>query len=81
MAIVEPGTRVPQWPKLSVYQDGDGGFAKTYGSQPAALLVRPDGYLAWRGESWRDAGLTSCLEKTFSRFAHVTSGKPEAHAR
>ena len=65
-AIVEPARRVPQLPKLAVYQDGDGAFAAGYGSQPSAFLIRPDGYLAWRGESWRGAGLRHYFEKTFS---------------
>jgi len=69
VAIVEPAIRVPQLPRLSIYHDADGSFAAAYGGQPTALLIRPDGYLAWRGDSWRDAGLMRYFEKTFSSFA------------
>jgi hypothetical protein len=67
-AIVEPGRPVTHLPKLSVYQDAEGAFGAAYGSRRAAFLVRPDGYLAWRGESWRDPGLVRYFEKTFSSF-------------
>ncbi len=48
----------------SPYQDGDGAFAKAYGTA-AGFLVRPDGYIGWRGRSWRDAGLLAYLREIF----------------
>jgi len=45
--------------------DAEGRFKETYGSKPFAMLVRPDGYLAWRGNSWREAALRRQLDRTF----------------
>jgi hypothetical protein len=64
-AIFEPGARTYDLFNLPVCQDADGGFKKTYGSRPLAMLVRPDGHLAWRGESWRDPALRRQFDRTF----------------
>jgi 2-polyprenyl-6-methoxyphenol hydroxylase-like FAD-dependent oxidoreductase len=66
VAIVERGTAPLQPFGAAVYQDVDGGFRDTYGSASPILLVRPDNYLAWRGESWHDAGLRRQLDRTFA---------------
>ncbi|HEY3680608.1 MAG TPA: FAD-dependent monooxygenase [Bradyrhizobium sp.] len=47
------------WPKIAAYtiggselSDPDGNFQEVYGIDPAgAVLVRPDGYIAWRSRS------------------------------
>jgi 2-polyprenyl-6-methoxyphenol hydroxylase-like FAD-dependent oxidoreductase len=65
VAIVEPAARTNHQFNLAVYQDADGGFKETYGSGPFAMLVRPDGHLAWRGESWRDPALRRQFDRTF----------------
>jgi hypothetical protein len=65
VAIVEPGARANHLFNLAVYQDADGGFKETHGSRPFAMLVRPDGHLAWRGESWRDPALRHQFDRTF----------------
>jgi 2-polyprenyl-6-methoxyphenol hydroxylase-like FAD-dependent oxidoreductase len=64
-AIIAPGATLTQVPGIPVYQDMEGKFADVYGCNPITVLIRPDKYLAWRGESWRDAGLRRQLARTF----------------
>jgi 2-polyprenyl-6-methoxyphenol hydroxylase-like FAD-dependent oxidoreductase len=52
-------------PGIAVFHDRQGAFADAYGSRAASFLVRPDGYIGWRGLSWRDAGLLSHLSRVF----------------
>ncbi len=51
-------------PHLTVLADPDGTFAQAYGA--GALLVRPDGYIGWRGASGRSPGLAAYLERVFA---------------
>lgn len=48
---------------IALYRDAENSFARTYGSGAAAFLVRPDGYIGWRGTSYRDAGLVAYLDR------------------
>jgi hypothetical protein len=42
-------------PGVDVLRIADGGIADAYGITPSgAVLVRPDGFVAWRGESAQD---------------------------
>lgn len=50
---------------VAFYRDEHGAFAKIYGPHQSVFLVRPDGHIAWRGESWRDPGLDAHLARTF----------------
>lgn len=52
---------------VALLQDRQGSFARAYGQQDAAFLVRPDGYIGWRGQSWRDRGLAGHFEQIFGR--------------
>jgi hypothetical protein len=52
---------VPDQPGIAVIHDRHGAFAAVYGDQKACFLVRPDGYIGWRGRSWRDPGLLTNL--------------------
>ena len=52
-------------PGVACYTDGDGRFRQTFGPAPTFLLIRPDGYLAWRGASLADASLRDVLQRTF----------------
>ena len=52
-------------PGLALFHDRDGAFAKAYGVGLSSVLVRPDGYLGWRGRTWRDAGLHAHLGGVF----------------
>jgi 2-polyprenyl-6-methoxyphenol hydroxylase-like FAD-dependent oxidoreductase len=53
-------------PFLTLLVDGQGGFAEAYGREASAILVRPDGYIGWRGSSWRSPGLAAYLERVLS---------------
>ncbi len=48
-------------PGVTVLHDRTGGFSDVYGEVAAAALVRPDGYIGWRGRSWREPGLLAHL--------------------
>lgn len=57
---------LPNVSGIAVYKDADGTFAATYGGREAAFLVRPDGYLGWRGMSWRASGLVDYWSAVFA---------------
>lgn len=54
-------------PNVALFHDRGGAFSKAYGERSACFLVRPDGYLAWRGLFPRDAGLSAFLDRMFTR--------------
>jgi hypothetical protein len=54
---------------VALYHDHEGEFAAAYGTGPAAFLIRPDGYIGWRGGSWRDLGLPEYLARVFTAQA------------
>jgi FAD binding domain len=56
---------VPDQPGITLLQDGQAAFAAAYGAGEASFLVRPDGYLGWRGRSWREPGLRAYLGQVF----------------
>ncbi len=70
-AIVEPGKTVAQPFTVPVYQDAGGEFKAAYGPKRFAMLVRPDGHLAWRGELWREPALLRQLDRTFAHAGGV----------
>jgi 2-polyprenyl-6-methoxyphenol hydroxylase-like FAD-dependent oxidoreductase len=57
--IAVSATPLAEQPCLTVLSDQSGGFAAAYGT--STTLVRPDGYIAWRGGSWHDEGLLAHL--------------------
>ncbi len=57
---------LPELPGVAVYKDADGAFATTYGYRETAILVRPDGYLGWRGTSWGASGLVEYWSAVFT---------------
>jgi 2-polyprenyl-6-methoxyphenol hydroxylase-like FAD-dependent oxidoreductase len=63
VVAITPGA-VPQVPDLALLQDPTGDFTKAYGV--GAYLVRPDGYIGWRGESWQAPGLQTYLRSIFT---------------
>ncbi len=65
VAIVAAGANAKPPFVLPVYQDAGGQFKAAYGAAPFAMLVRPDGHLAWRGDSWRDPALRRYTERMF----------------
>lgn len=58
VAIVADG---PQQPGVAVLHDPAGRFGAAYGGA-SAFLVRPDGYIGWRGPSFRHDGLADYFE-------------------
>jgi 2-polyprenyl-6-methoxyphenol hydroxylase-like FAD-dependent oxidoreductase len=52
---------------LACYHDADGGFAKVYGQRNSIFLVRPDGYIGWRGDFMNTEGLIAHLNQTIER--------------
>jgi hypothetical protein len=70
---------IPDQPGIAVPRDRDGAFAHAYGSRGASFLVRPDGYIGWRGLSWRDAGLLSHLDRIFCSPGSKSSSRGGQH--
>jgi 2-polyprenyl-6-methoxyphenol hydroxylase-like FAD-dependent oxidoreductase len=56
---------LPDQPGIALFHDRQGAFADAYGMQDTSFLVRPDGYVGWRGQSWRDTGLLAHFGKNF----------------
>jgi 2-polyprenyl-6-methoxyphenol hydroxylase-like FAD-dependent oxidoreductase len=50
---------------VAIYHDAEGAFAAVYGRE-AVFLVRPDGYLGWRGRAWSDPGLFDYLRRVLT---------------
>ncbi len=48
---------------LACYHDAEGAFAKTYGHDSTMFLVRPDGYIGWRGDLLHRDGLIAHLNQ------------------
>ncbi len=48
---------VAEQPGIALYRDTERSFENAFGAPEAAFLVRPDGYIGWRGPSYRDPGL------------------------
>ena len=65
VAVTEAGGG-PERHGIALFHDRQGAFAAAYGAQAASFLVRPDGYIGWRGLSWRDAGLAAYLGKVLN---------------
>ena len=54
---------LPEPHGVAVYRDAERAFAGVYGREEMAFLVRPDGYVGWRGRSWLSEGLTAYLSR------------------
>lgn len=56
-------------------KDSDGAFSRICTlSEGEAILVRPDGFIAWRGE-WRKNGHRDKLQKALELILHFTKNK------
>jgi hypothetical protein len=64
---------LPDQPGISILHDRQGGFGDAFGAQQASFLVRPDGHIGWRGQSWQDPGLIEHLGRMFSVSNHAKS--------
>jgi hypothetical protein len=64
VAAVTATERAPEQRGVAVYHDERGEFTAAYGAEATSFLIRPDGYIGWRGRSWDDKGLSEYLAKT-----------------
>jgi 2-polyprenyl-6-methoxyphenol hydroxylase-like FAD-dependent oxidoreductase len=64
VVVVATAQGVQEQPGVALYHDERREFTAAYGAQAASFLVRPDGYIGWRGRSWDDKGLFAYLAKT-----------------
>jgi 2-polyprenyl-6-methoxyphenol hydroxylase-like FAD-dependent oxidoreductase len=64
VAVIGRGN-LPDTYGVASYRDEECMFANAYGSQRATFLVRPDGYIGWRGQSWSDESLHAHLNRIF----------------
>lgn len=48
---------IPDHAGIALYSDPAQAFGKAFGGPGSAILVRPDGYVGWRGTSYRDHSL------------------------
>jgi hypothetical protein len=67
MAAIAPDPHCAECPGVALYHDAEGTVRTTYGAEDAAFLIRPDGYIGWRGPSWRDRRLQSHLSRILRR--------------
>jgi len=65
LAVISTAAVSLNQPGIAVFQDQQNAFANAYRTQEASFLVRPDGYIGWRGRSWRNPGLLTYLDSTF----------------
>jgi hypothetical protein len=65
VVAVTGAARVFDQPKIALFDDQDGEFANIYGCQEISFLVRPDGYIGWRGRSRQAPSLTAYLAMVF----------------
>ena len=62
-AVAVVSETLPEPHGVAVYRDDERAFAGVYGREEMAFLVRPDGYVGWRGRSWLSEGLTAYLSR------------------
>jgi hypothetical protein len=66
VVVVGTSTAVVELPSVAIYHDCEHRFSTVYGGQEAMFLIRPDGYIGWRGRSGREPSLTAYLRQVFS---------------
>jgi hypothetical protein len=54
---------LPEPHGVGLYRDEGNQFARAYGPEDMMFLVRPDGYIGWRGRSWRSGGLITYFSR------------------
>jgi hypothetical protein len=64
------GGRTEQ-PGLALLHDRHAGFPAAHGAE-GAFVVRPDGYIGWRGRSWRETGMLTYVDRIFPPTASAT---------
>ena len=69
IAVVAAADDLPDQPGIALFHDRQGSFRNSYGDEDASFLVRPDGYIGWRGRCCRDPGLFAHLDRIFEPLA------------
>jgi hypothetical protein len=62
---------LPEQPGLALLHDRQAAFSAAYGAE-GTFVVRPDGYIGWRGRSWRETGLLRYVDRIFPPTASAT---------
>jgi hypothetical protein len=58
LAIVGPDAELSSPYLVQVVRDDDETIAKTYfRGEASEFIIRPDGYIAWRGKDWRNSSI------------------------
>jgi 2-polyprenyl-6-methoxyphenol hydroxylase-like FAD-dependent oxidoreductase len=65
IVVITATEDLPDQPGIALFHDRQRAFKDVYGAEDASFLVRPDGYIGWRGRSWRDQGLSAHLRRMF----------------
>ena len=65
---------------ISMYHDRQGEFARAYGSEEMNFLVRPDGYIGWRGRPGQDPGLMTYLGQIFRPIVLLGGAKASSRS-
>ncbi len=73
IAVVAAADGLPDQPGVALLHDRLGSFRDTYGDEDASFLVRPDGYIGWRGRSWHDPRLFAHLVRILEPLASRVS--------
>ena len=63
IAAIASHSHLAVCPGVALYHDAETRMRTAYGTEDAVFLIRPDGYIGWRGRSWRDIGLESQLNR------------------
>jgi hypothetical protein len=53
----------PEYPGLAFFYDRRASFTNAYGAEDASFLVRPDGYIGWRGRNWGVRGFIAYMKE------------------
>jgi hypothetical protein len=62
---IAPAAGVAEQFGAALYHDAGGAFTAAYGRE-AVFLVRPDGYIGWRGRRWTDRGLVEYFSRVLT---------------
>jgi 2-polyprenyl-6-methoxyphenol hydroxylase-like FAD-dependent oxidoreductase len=71
--IAGPTVEATEQPGIALYNDAEQRFAAAYGAKEAAYLIRPDGYIGWRGRSCSELSLMMYLRRIFPLMAAESS--------
>jgi 2-polyprenyl-6-methoxyphenol hydroxylase-like FAD-dependent oxidoreductase len=67
IAAITSHPHLAECPGVALYHDAEATMRTIYGAEDAVFLIRPDGYIGWRGRSWRDVNLQPHLNRILKR--------------